>query len=86
MPLDNHLHITAGYKNDQTFLKQCFYKQPFKLANITENKSDGLLRLMITSSSPGILNNDNYNIEIEIEENANVACNNTGLSKAFYNG
>ena len=83
MPLDNHLHIAAAYKNDRTFLKHCFYKQPFKLANITENKSDGLLRLMITSSSPGILSNDNYNIEIEIEENANVHLTTQGYQRLF---
>jgi urease accessory protein len=83
MPLDNHLHITAVYKNGKTFLKECFYKQPFKLANITENKSDGLLRLMITSSSPGILNNDNYNIEIELEENASVHVTTQGYQRLF---
>ena len=39
MQLDTHLHIVAGYKNDRSFLKIA-YKQPFKLANITEDKSD----------------------------------------------
>lgn len=65
MPLDKHLYIAAACKNDKTILKECFYKQPFKLANITENKSGSLLRLMVTSSSPGILSNDNYNIKID---------------------
>jgi len=83
MPLDNHLHITAGYKNGRTFLKRCFYKQPFKLANITENKSDGLLRLMITSSSPGILSNDDYKIGFEVEENANVHVTTQGYQRIF---
>ena len=83
MPLDNHLHITAGYKNDRTFLKRCFYKQPFKLANITESKSDGLLRLMITSSSPGILSNDDYKIGFEVEENANVHVTTQGYQRIF---
>ena len=83
MPLDNHLHITAGYKNDHTYLKQCFHKQPFKLANITENKSDGLLRLMITSSSPGILSSDDYKIEIEVEEDANILVTTQGYQRLF---
>ena len=83
MPLDNHLHITAAHKNKTTFLKQCYYKQPFKLANITENKSDGLLRLMLTSSSPGILSNDNYNIKIDIEENAQVHLTTQGYQRLF---
>jgi urease accessory protein len=83
MPLDKHVHITAGYKYDLTFLKQCYYKQPFKLANITENKAGGLLRLMIVSSSPGILSNDKYNIEIEIEENAHVYVTTQGYQRLF---
>jgi urease accessory protein len=83
MPLDYHLHIIAAYKNDGTFLQNCFCKQPFKLANITEHKADGLLRLMITSSSPGILSNDNYNIAIDIEENANVHISTQGYQRLF---
>ncbi len=83
MSLNKHLHIVAGYKNEGTFLKECFYKQPFKLANITENKSDGLLRLMITSSSPGILNNDHYKIEINVEENAQVHLTTQGYQRLF---
>ncbi len=83
MPLDPHLYFTAAHKNNATFLKQCYYKQPFKLANITENKSDGLLRLMITSSSPGILSNDNYNIKIDVKENAKVHVTTQGYQRLF---
>ncbi len=72
MPLGQHLHIIAGYKNNKTYLEYCFYKQPFKLANITENKTGDSLRLMITSSSPGILDNDNYSIKVEVKSNAKV--------------
>ena len=66
MPLDSHLHIIAAYKNGKTFLQHSFYRQPLKLANITEDKTGDWLRLMITSSSPGILDNDNYLIKIEL--------------------
>ncbi len=67
MSMNTHLHITTAYKNNVTFLKDCYCKQPFKLKNITEDKRENLLRLMIASSSPGILNNDNYQIKILIE-------------------
>ena len=83
MPLGNHLHFTVACKNDKTFLEEGFYKQPFKLANITENKTEGLLRIMITSSSPGVLNNDNYNIEFEIKENAKVHVTTQGYQRLF---
>ncbi|MEO6219309.1 MAG: urease accessory protein UreD, partial [Ginsengibacter sp.] len=71
------------YKNDRTFLRYCFCKQPFKLADITENKSGDLLRLMITSSSPGILDNDKYFIQVEIEEYAKVCLTTQGYQRIF---
>lgn len=83
MPLDNHLHIIAGYKNERTFLEYCFCKQPFKLANITEDKAGDLLRLMITSSSPGILDNDNYSVKVEVESNAKVYLITQGYQRIF---
>ncbi len=83
MPLDNHLHIIAGYKNEKTFLKHAFSRQPFKLADITENKADVGLQLMITSSSPGIMDNDNYTIEMEIEAHAKVFITTQGYQRLF---
>lgn len=64
-------------------LKQEYYKQPFKLANITEDKKDDTLRLMITSSSPGVVDNDNYLIEIEVEENASLHLSTQGYQRLF---
>lgn len=83
MPLDNHLHMVAGYKNERTFLKYCFYKQPFKLTDITEDRTDPWLRLMIRSSSPGILNNDNYLLNLELEEHAKVCLTTQGYQRIF---
>ena len=64
------LQITAGYNKDKTFLKQCFFTQPFKIGNITEDRSESMLKLMITSSSPGVLDNDCYETIIELEDDA----------------
>ena len=50
MQVKQVLHIVAGYKNSKTFLKHSYAAQPFKIANISENKSQNLLRLMMTSS------------------------------------
>ncbi len=83
MQLDTHLHIVAGYKNDKSFLRRAYYKQPFKLANVTEDKSGDALRLMITSSSPGVLDNDDYFIEIAVEENARLHLCTQGYQRIF---
>lgn len=83
MPVDNHLYIKAGHKNGKTFLQQSFSRQPFKVANITEDKNEDLLRLMIMSSSPGILNNDDYLIGIDVEERAAVEITTQGYQRLF---
>ncbi|MEO8108586.1 MAG: urease accessory protein UreD [Ginsengibacter sp.] len=83
MQLSTHLHIIAGFKNDKSFLKQGYYKQPFKLANVTEDRRDDTLRLMITSSSPGVLDDDTYSIEISVEENASLHLSTQGYQRLF---
>ncbi|MEO6636896.1 MAG: urease accessory protein UreD [Ginsengibacter sp.] len=83
MQLNSHLNIVAGHKHDKSFLKSAYHKQPFKLADITEDKSGNALRLMITSSSPGVLDNDEYFIEILVEENACLHLTTQGYQRLF---
>lgn len=47
--------------------------QPFKVANITEDKSSPLLQLMLMSSSPGILDGDEYNLEIKVAAESSLS-------------
>jgi urease accessory protein len=83
MQMNSHLHIIAGYKNHKTYLEKCYCKQPFKLANITEEKTGSSLRLMIMSSSPGVLDNDHYSIEVCIKSNAKVHLTTQGYQRLF---
>lgn len=66
----NKLNITAGYKEGRSYLKDTFFTPPFRVANISVDKSDPALYLMIMSSSPGILDGDRYEIDITIEQNS----------------
>ena len=81
--MTSQLHIIAGYKNHTSYLKHSYCKQPFKLADITEEKASGLLQLMIMSSSPGVLDHDNYSIGVSIEENAKVNLTTQGYQRLF---
>ncbi len=83
MQVKNTLHIIAGHKNRKTYLKKGFCKQPFKLADVTEDKSGDYLGLMIRSSSPGILNEDHYLINIEVEEDANLHLSTQGYQRLY---
>ncbi|EGV42516.1 urease accessory protein UreD [Bizionia argentinensis JUB59] len=51
---------------EQTILKDVYFTSPFNLVEVRENKKNQLLEMMLMSSSPGLLNNDFYDITIEV--------------------
>lgn len=76
------LYIRAACRNGSTWLKNVYYTPPFKTADITENKT-GKLRLMLMSSSPGILDEDSYDIQIELEEKSVLVLQTQSYQRLF---
>ncbi|MGG9970713.1 urease accessory protein UreD [Ferruginibacter sp. SUN002] len=66
------LDIQAVSRNGISHLGRCYFSPPFKVMNITEDKTQAQLHLMLMSSSPGILDGDEYNLKISVEENASL--------------
>jgi urease accessory protein len=62
----NVIYIEVGDKNGKAFLKKGYAAHPFKIADITEHRSCKALELMLMSSSPGILDGDQYQMHIHI--------------------
>ncbi len=77
------LHIQTDWSGGRTRLKNSFCTSPFKVANITENKKDGLLQLMLMSSSPGILDGDDYSIKIELGANSSLQLHTQSYQRLF---
>ena len=77
------LQIQTDLYKGKTILKNTFCSQPFKLADITEDRSEKKLRLMMMSSSPGILDDDNYNMKIELEEDCVVELETQSYQRLF---
>jgi len=77
------LQVQVALRNKKTILKNAFCSQPFKLGNITEDRSGKTLRLMMMSSSPGILDGDEYNIQIELEEDCAVELETQSYQRLF---
>ena len=73
---------TALYKG-KTILRNAFCSQPFKLADITEDRCENTLRLMMMTSSPGILDGDEYNIHMEVEEGCAVELQTQSYQRLF---
>ena len=60
------LNVETECRNHKTILIKSFATAPLKIANITENKQQALLELMLMSSSPGILSGDEYKLQISV--------------------
>lgn len=79
----NKLDLKIGHKDRRTYLKDTYFTRPFRLANVGENRPDPALYLMIMSSSPGILDNDCYEIDILTEKNSRLQLQTQSYQRLF---
>lgn len=77
------LHIQTARRKNSTYLKNSYCTTPFKIANITEDKRAGILHLMLMSSSPGILDGDQYQLKIELEEGCALQLHTQSYQRLF---
>ncbi len=70
--MNAQLHLLVGERKACSYLEQAYFTTPFKVANITEDKTGHELHLMLMSSSPGILDGDVYDIKIEVKKNCSL--------------
>ncbi len=66
-----------------TFLKDVYCTTPFKVANITEDKKSKELQLMLMSSSPGILDGDEYQLKIDLPAGSCVRLQTQSYQRLF---
>jgi urease accessory protein len=77
------LHIQTALRNGQTYLLKAYATSPLKVADITENKRGGQLELMIMSSSPGILDGDEYDLRIDVAAGCNLKLQTQSYQRLF---
>lgn len=83
MPLNATLHIETALRHEKTVLKKSFCTQPFKIANITESKLEHELQLMLMSSSPGILDEDCYQLTVDVGEGCALSLQTQSYQRIF---
>lgn len=77
------LHIRAALRDGKTYLKRSYFSPPLKLADITEDRRKKCLHLMQMSSSPGILDGDQFDIRIELEEGSHLQMHTQSYQRLF---
>jgi urease accessory protein len=65
-----NLYIKTGFKEGKSYLMDSYVSVPFRITNVGQIKEDGCLYMMLGSSSPGFLDTDNHEIDINVEENS----------------
>ncbi len=65
-----NLYIKTGFKEGKSYLMDSYVSVPFRITNIGQIKEDDCLYMMLGSSSPGLLDTDNHEIDINVEENS----------------
>ncbi len=81
--MKSELQIEVASRAGKTYLKRSYCTQPFKLADTTEDKGNGSLHLMIRSSSPGILDGDEYEITLDLDKNAHLQVQTQSYQRLF---
>ncbi len=77
------LHIQTTLSNGSTKLGNCYFSPPFKVMNITEDKQGRELHLMLMSSSPGILDGDEYELQVDVVENGSLQLHTQAYQRLF---
>lgn len=81
--MDCKLSITAGARDGKSYMKDVFVSAPFRVVPVGQTKSDGAAYLMVMSSSPGILDGDHYDLNIQVEQNARLQVQSQSYQRLF---
>lgn len=64
-------------------MKDVFVSAPFRVVPVGQIKSKRSAYLMVTSSSPGILNGDHYDIKVQVEAHARLQLQSQSYQRLF---
>ena len=83
MALTAKVYIGTALQNGKTILQNAYCSSPFKLADITEDKREKELKLMLMSSSPGMLDGDNYTFDIDVAKGCQLKLQTQSYQRIF---
>ena len=75
--------IQVAANGGSSFLKHVYAEPPFKVADITETRHPQLLELMLMSSSPGTMDEDRYDITIDLAANSSLQLTTQSYQRLF---
>nr|ALA55566.1 urease accessory protein UreD [Myroides marinus] len=78
------LDIKIEQREGTSYLKDAYFTQPFRVVPVGQYKRDKAAYLMIMSSSPGLLDNDDHRITIELAEGTKLQLQTQAYQRLFH--
>ena len=79
----SNLRIEVEERDGQSFLRDAYVTQPFRIVPVGQYETDGASYLMIMSSSPGILSGDKYDIQVNVKNKARLQLQSQSYQRLF---
>ncbi|MGL5276676.1 urease accessory protein UreD [Myroides sp.] len=78
------LDIKVEQREGVSYLKDAYVTQPFRIVPVGQYKRDKAAYLMIMSSSPGLLDNDDHRISINLAEGTKLQLQTQAYQRLFH--
>lgn len=78
------LDIKIEQRQGASYLKDAYVTQPFRIVPVGQYKRDKAAYLMIMSSSPGLLDNDDHRISIHLAEQTKLQLQTQAYQRLFH--
>ena len=75
--------IRVAMRNGISYLASSYFTPPFKVANITEDRSVNDLHLMLMCSSPGVLDKDDTFFQVELDAYSRLRLHTQSYQRLF---
>ncbi len=78
------LTILVAQREGKSYLKDAYFTQPFRIVPVGHYRKDRAAYLMIMSSSPGLLDGDEHQIQITIADDARLQLQTQAYQRLFH--
>ena len=78
------LDIKIEQRAGKSYLKDAYVTQPFRIVPVGQYRKDNAAYLMIMSSSPGLLDNDEHFIDINLAESTKLQLQTQAYQRLFF--
>ena len=82
--MDSALTIRVEQRDGRSFLKDAYVTQPFRIVPVGQYKRDNAAYLMIMSSSPGLLDNDFHDIQVNLAAHTSLQLQTQAYQRLYH--